>query len=61
MILDIDDLQKRLTPTWFDFKQDISDAAIDKCLDHLADTLNTCSDMNVHLYDSSEHFTKLSM
>ena len=31
MILDIDDLQKRLTPTWFDFKQDITDAAIDMC------------------------------
>ena len=24
-------------------------------------TLNTCSGMNVHLYDSLEHFTKLSI
>jgi len=33
--------------------------------DHLCmlvmDTLNTCSDMNVHLYDSPEHFTELPM
>ena len=25
------------------------------------DTLNTCCDTNVHLYDFSEHFMKLSM
>jgi len=27
----------------------------------VAQTLNTCSDMNVHLCDSSEHFMNLSM
>jgi len=53
--------------TWFDFDQDIIDAKIDHVTvcDHVCmlmmDTLNTCSDMNVHLYDSSEHFMKRSM
>jgi len=27
----------------------------------VVDTLNACSDMNVHLYDSPAHFMKLSM
>jgi len=27
----------------------------------MVDTLNACSDLNVHLYDSPEHFMKLSM
>ena len=27
----------------------------------VVDTLNTCSEMSVHLYDPSEHFMKLSM
>jgi len=27
----------------------------------MADTLITCFDMSVHLYDSPEHFMKLSM
>jgi len=27
----------------------------------VVDTLNACSDLNVHLYDSPEHFMKLSM
>jgi len=34
-------------------------------LDHVyvmvVDTLNACSAMNVHLYDSPAHFMKLSM
>jgi len=29
-ILDIDDLQKRLVQTWFDFGQNVTDAAIDQ-------------------------------
>jgi len=27
----------------------------------MVDTLSTCSDMNIHLYDSPEHFMKLLM
>ena len=34
-IHDIDDLRKRLMQTWFDFDQDITDAAIDQGRDHL--------------------------
>jgi len=63
-IRDIDDLWKRLMQTWFDFNQDIIDAGV-TIWDHVCmlvvDTLNTYSDMNVHLCDSPEHFMKLSM
>jgi len=31
----IDDLRKRLMQTWFNFDQDITDAAIDQWRDHL--------------------------
>jgi len=34
-IHDIDDLQKRLIETWFDFDLDITDSAIDQWLYHL--------------------------
>ena len=34
-IHDIDDLRKRLMQTWFDFEQDVIDAAIDQWSDHL--------------------------
>jgi len=60
-IHDIDNLQNRLMQTWFDFDQDITDATIDQWHDRLrsrlqcilvVNSLNTCSDMNVHLYDS---------
>jgi len=34
-IHDIDNLRKRLMQTWFDFDQDITDAAIDQGRDHL--------------------------
>jgi len=27
----------------------------------VVDTLNACSDLNVHLYDSPEHFLKVPM
>jgi len=47
-----------------DFKQDVIDAAVDQWRDRLrlcvcacmlvADALNTCSEMDVHLYDLSE-------
>jgi len=68
-IHDVDDLRKCFMQTWFDFDEDIIDGKIDQwrdCLwDHvymlMVDTLNTCSEMNVHSYDSSEHFMKLSM
>ena len=32
---DVDDLRKHLMRTWFDFVQDIIDAAIDQWHDHL--------------------------
>jgi len=61
-------MRKRLMQTWVNFEQDVIDAAIDQWRDRLrswgvlvADTLNTCSEMSVHLHDSSEHFMKLSM
>jgi len=38
-ILDIDGLCKRLTQTWFDFEQDIIDAAIDQWRDRLRSCL----------------------
>jgi len=60
----IDDLWKRLMQTWFDFKQDVIDSTIGQW-DHvcvlMADTMNTCSEVNDHLYDLSEHFVKLSV
>jgi len=63
-ICDIDDLQKRLTQTRSDFDRNITDAGV-TIWDHVCmlvvDILNTYSDMNVHLYDSPEHFMKLSM
>jgi len=34
-IHDLDDLQKRLMQTWFDFDQDIIDTVIDQWRDHL--------------------------
>jgi len=61
---DIDDLRKRLMQTRFDFDQNIIDAGV-TIWDHVCmlvmDTLNTCSAMNVHLYDSPEHFMKVPM
>jgi len=33
-IRDVDDLQKRLLQTWFDYDHDIIDAAIDQWHDH---------------------------
>jgi len=50
--------------TCFDFDWNIINAGV-TIEDHVCmlvvDTLNTCSDMSVHLYDSPEHFMKLSM
>jgi len=61
---DIGDLRKRLMKTCFDFDGNIIDAGV-TVWDHVCmlvvDILNTCSDMNVRLYDSPEHFMKLSM
>jgi len=34
-ICDIDDLQKRLIQTWFDFEQNVIEAEIDQWHDHL--------------------------
>jgi len=62
-IHDINDLQKRLMQTWFDFDQDITDAAIEEWHDHLRSCVHAggghCE--HVHLYDSSECFMMLSM
>jgi len=66
-IYDIDDMWKFSIQTWFDFDQDIIDTVIDQCRDWghvrvlVMDTLNTYSNTNVHLCDSSEYFVKLSM
>jgi len=58
-IHDIDDLQKRLMQTCFDFNRNIVNAGV-TIYDHVCmlvvDTLSECSDLNVHLYDSPEHF-----
>jgi len=63
-IHDIDDLRKRLMQTCFDFDRNVINAGVtirdDVCL-LVVDTLNACSDLNVHLYDSPAHFMKLSM
>ena len=63
-IYDIDDLRKRLVQTCFDFDRNIINAGM-TIRDHVCmlvvDTLNACSDVNVHLCDSPEHFMKLSM
>jgi len=63
-IHDIDNLQKRSMQTCFDFDQNIIIAGVN-IWDHVCmlvmDILNTCSDMNVHLYDSPADFMKLSM
>jgi len=63
-INDIDDLQKCLMQTCFDFDRNIINTGM-TISDHVCvlvvDTLNTCSDLNVHLCDSPEHFMKLSM
>jgi len=56
---DTDDLQKRLMQTCFDFDRNIIDAEID--VHAGAGHIDTCSDMNVYLYDSSAHFMRLSM
>jgi len=56
---DIDDLQKCSTQTCLDFDWNIINADV-TIWDHVCmlvvDTLDTCSDMNVDLYDSPEHF-----
>jgi len=57
-IHDVHNLQKRLLQTCFNFDENIIDAGM-TIWDHVCmlvvDTLNTCSDMNVHLCDSPEH------
>jgi len=57
-IHEIDDLWKRLMQICFDFDGNIIDAGV-TIWDHVCmlmmDTLNSCADMNVHLYDSPEH------
>jgi len=53
-IHDIDDLWKRLMQTCSDFDGNIIDAGV-IIWDHVVDTLNACSRMNVHFYDSPEH------
>jgi len=68
-ICDIDDLQKRLMQTWFDFEQNIIDAAIVQWRDRLRSCVSAGGGHfermllnDVHLYCGlSEHFMKLSM
>jgi len=63
-IHDIDELRKCLMQTCFDFDRNVIGVSV-TIWDHVCiivvDTLNACSGLNVHLYDSPEHFTKLSM
>jgi len=63
-IYDIDDLQKCLTQTCFDFDRNIIDAGVTLwahvCM-LVVDTLNACPDLNIHLRGSPEHFMKLSL
>jgi len=40
-ICDIDDLQKRLMQTWFDFEQNVIEAAIDQWRDCLRSCVST--------------------
>jgi len=49
--------------TWCNFEQDVIDTAKVQVTSGMlmADMSNTCSEMNFHLYGSSEHFTKLKM
>jgi len=60
----IHDMRKRLMQTSFDFDQNIIDAGV-TIWDHVCmlvvDALDTRCDMNLHFYDSPEHFMKLSM
>jgi len=56
-IYDIIDLRKHMMQTWFDFEQNLVEAAIDQWRDRLrscvhagAYTLNTCCEIIVHLY-----------
>jgi len=68
-ICDIDDLQKRLMQTWFDFEQNIIDAAIVQWLDRLRLCERWWRKLWTHavklcafvLCGLSEHFMKLSM
>ena len=63
-VVQVDDLQKRLMQICFDFDRNIIDAGV-TIWDHVCmmvmDTLNAYSDLNVHFYDSPEHFMKVSM
>jgi len=59
-IHDIDDLRKRLMQTWFDFEEVSMLARSCVHAGGGVDPFNMCSVMNVYLYDSSEHFMKLS-
>jgi len=56
--------QKRLMQTCLDYDRNIINAGV-TIWDHVCmlvvETFNTCSDLNVHLYDSPEHFMKLLM
>jgi len=68
-IRDINDLRKRVMQTWFwlwaghhrrcDWPVAWPSEIIMRVL--VMDVLNTCSDVSVHLYDSADHFMKLSM
>jgi len=58
-IHDIDDLRKLLMETCFEFDRNIVDAGAiiwDHASMLVVDTLNTCCDLSVYLYDSPAHF-----
>jgi len=60
----IDDLRKRLMQICFDFDRNVINVGVtigDHVCMLMMDTVNACSDLSVHLYDSPEHFMKLSM
>jgi len=65
---DSDDLQKRSMRTCFHFEQNVIDAAIDQWWERLRSCVRAADRhfehmlwIECHLYDSSEHFMKLSM
>jgi len=71
-ICDIDNLQKRLMQTWFDFEQNAINAAIDQWRDRLRSCVRADGGLLEHavklllicimcLCGSAEHFMKLSM
>jgi len=59
-INDIDDLRKRLMQTWFDFDQNITDAAVDQWCDHLKSRVHAGGGHFEHMFIYMIHQNVLS-